>query len=405
MKLQPVKGTKDYSPKEEIIRTKMKEIIETTYKKYGYEKISTPIIEDISNLQSSEGGDNLKLIFKILKRGDKLDKALENKEFDNLADLGLRYDLTVPLARFYAGNKENLPKPFKAIQIDRAYRAERPQNGRLREFYQCDIDIFGDFSLYSEIELIYVTSKALNNLGFNDFKIKVNSRKLLNDMLKSFGYKDEELTKVCIIYDKLDKMSLESLIEELDESVDNETANKNFVEFLKHKDSFDFNQFDGKKDVDFIIEKVKELSKNQINVEFDSSLVRGQSYYTGCVFEIYSDKFGSALGGGGRYDNMVKKFTGEEVPAVGFSIGFERIFGLLLENGISFSGRKKIAVFFNETNYNERFAFAEKLRENYDCSMVPSPKKLGKFLDKLESLNFAGFCYEDSDEIKFFEAK
>ncbi|MGN1208530.1 MAG: histidine--tRNA ligase [Christensenellales bacterium] len=402
MKTQPVKGTRDFLPKEEALRNKMKEIIEQTYTKFGYNRISTPILEDIENLQSSEGGENLKLIFKILKRGEKLDKAIKSADFENIADLGLRYDLTVPLTRFYAQNKENLPKPFKAIQIDRAYRAERPQNGRMREFYQCDIDVLGNSSLFCEVELIYVTSKALENLGLKNFVIKINSRKLLNEVLLSFGYENSELEKVCIIFDKLDKIGAEKVLAELDESVENKEANKKFASFLCEKNNFDFDRFEGKKDIDFVMQKVKEISAGSVNIEFDSSLVRGQSYYTGCVFEIYSTDFNSALGGGGRYDNMVKKFIGEDVPAVGFSIGFERIFSLLCEQKNCFETRKKIAVLFDETNYAQKFKLSEKLRENYDCDMIENPKKLGKLLSRLETFGFVGFVGMNENEIKFF---
>lgn len=405
MKKQPVKGTKDFLPQEESVRTKMREIIEKTYASFGFNKISTPIIEDIENLNNSDGGDNLKLIFKILKRGEKLDKCLENQDYKNLADLGLRYDLTLPLARFYSENVENLPKPFKSIQIDRVYRAERPQNGRMREFYQCDIDILGSESLLCEVELIFVTMKALENLGLNDLKVKINSRKLLKELLLWIGYNESQLDDVCICFDKLDKIGEENVVEELNQKFAFEKANKKFEEFLKNRQSFDYSNLQSKKDVDFVMQKVKEISNNKIKIEFDISLVRGQSYYTGCVFEICSQGLGFAVGGGGRYDEMIKKFSGNLVPAVGFSIGFERIYSLLTEQKAKFDLKPKIAILFDNENFCDKFKMLSLFQQEYDCCLFENPKKLSKLLEKLEKLGYVGFCPTGSNEIRFFEKR
>ncbi|MBE5745792.1 MAG: histidine--tRNA ligase [Clostridiales bacterium] len=402
MKTLAVKGTKDYLPKEEELRTNIKNIIENTYKSYGYAKISTPILEDIENLKNSDGGDNLKLIFEILKRGDKFDKSIENGEYEKLSDLGLRYDLTLPLTRFYAQNKENLPKPFKSIQIDRVYRAERPQKARLREFYQCDIDVIGDDSIQSEVELIVVTLKALENLGLTDLVVKINNRKLLTEVLTSFGYKNDEISTVCVSFDKLDKISIDDIIAELNEKVDNKLANENFYKFLLNTD-IDYSKFESKKEVDEIINLVKQINPN-INLKFDISLVRGQSYYTGTVFEIYSEKLSGAIGGGGRYDNLIGKFTGKSEPAVGFSIGFERIYTILAEQNKEFNSKQKIAVFYNEENYIEKFKLSETLRDTYVVSLLKMPKKLGKFLDKLTEDGYYGFVNSNTNEIKVLVA-
>ena len=403
MKAQPVKGTKDFLPQEESIRTKMREIIEKTYTSFGFNKISTPIIEDIENLNNSDGGDNLKLIFKILKRGDKLEKALNISDFNHLADLGLRYDLTLPLARFYSQNAENLPKPFKSIQIDRVYRAERPQNGRMREFYQCDIDILGSESLLCEVELIYVTMKALENLGLTNLTVKINSRKLLKELLLSFGYHENEIDEVCICFDKLDKIGKQNVLEELNDKINNKEANNKFGEFLSNKQDFDYSILESKSDVDFVMQKVEEISGGKIKTEFDISLVRGQSYYTGCVFEIYSKELGFAVGGGGRYDEMIKKFCGNGVPAVGFSIGFERIYALLLDSKTNFDLKPKIAILFEKENFYERFKILENFQKKYDCCLFQNPKKLSKLLEKLERLGYIGFVGTNNDSIKFFE--
>ena len=211
---QPVRGTKDFLPKEMQIRDVVMKIITDTYKSFGFSHIQAPMMEDINRLDHSDGGENLALIFKILKRGEKLDIASAQKEND-LVDMGLRYDLTVPLARYYANNQAVLSKPFKALHIDRVFRAERPQKGRLREFYQCDIDILGDASYEAEKELIYVTSQAMLNIGFKDFKIRVNDRRLLNDMVLYCGFMQEQANSVCITFDKMDKIGLAGVKEEL----------------------------------------------------------------------------------------------------------------------------------------------------------------------------------------------
>lgn len=397
MKKQAVKGTRDFLPWEEAKREEIKNIIEKTYQSFGYNKISTPILEDIENLTNSDGGENLKLIFKILKRGEKFSKAIENADFDNLSDFGLRYDLTLPLSRYYSQNKEFLPKPFKALQIDRVYRAERPQKDRLREFCQCDIDILGSDSLLCEVELIIVTMKALENLGLKNLVVAINSRKLIRNLLTSFGYVGEEINQVCVIFDKIDKIGLDGIKEELSK-IENKNANENFVEFLQNKD-FDFSNIDGFDDVSFVINNVKKINEN-INIQFSSSLVRGQNYYTGCVFEVYSNDLSCAIAGGGRYDGMVEKFCGEKIGCVGFSIGFERIFSLL-ENS-NFNIKQKIAVLYEDENFVEKFAFSEKLRSEYDVCLVKNPKKLSTMLEKLEKLNYVGFVGVNSTEIKFF---
>lgn len=400
MKTTQVKGTKDFLPKEQNLRDNIKNTIENTYKSYGFTKISTPILEDIENLKNSDGGDNIKLIFEVLKRGEKFDKAIENNEYDKLCDLGLRYDLTLPLSRFYAANKENLPKPFKSIQIDRVYRADRPQKGRMREFYQCDIDIIGSNNINCEIELILVTMKALEKLGLIDLVVKINDRQVLKSLIKSFGYSDSEIDNVCISFDKLDKISKEDIIEELRKKGLNEIANKNFYEFLNNLDSFDYSKLENIENVTKIIEIVNTLSNGKIKIEPDISLVRGQGYYTGCVFEIRSKNFNGAIAGGGRYDGLIGKFTGENVPAVGFSIGFERICALLEEQDIKFNQKQKAAVFYEESNFIEKFNFAEKLREEYDVCLFESPKKFGKFLDKLVEQGYNYFVSTFSEELK-----
>ncbi|MDY4047904.1 ATP phosphoribosyltransferase regulatory subunit, partial [Negativibacillus massiliensis] len=217
MKMNPVKGTADYLPSQTLLRDYLQNSILETYRAAGFERILTPAIEDMENLEKSEGGDNLNLMFKILKRGDKLDAALEKQDYKNLADLGLRYDLTLPLSRFYAANRAKLSLPFKCIQIDKSYRAERPQKGRMREFVQCDIDILGSDSPLCELELIHTTAAALLKLDIGSFTIKINDRRVLKGVLHNIGIADEMMDSVCITLDKWDKIGTEGVMKELGE--------------------------------------------------------------------------------------------------------------------------------------------------------------------------------------------
>ena len=416
MKVTSVKGTTDYLPNEVEIRDYLQNKILSVYTENGFEHIVTPILEDIENLDKSEGGENLNLIFKIMKRGDKLDKALAkgvtSENENELADMGLRYDLTLPLSRYYANNKDKLTLPMKCIQMDRVYRAERPQKGRLREFIQCDIDIIGSDSADSEVELILTTTKALKAIGLKNFKVKLNDRRLLRAVLMQMGFKESELDSVCITFDKMDKIGMDGVKEELTEKEFDNTAIQKFVEFLSKKD-FSLNSLKDMledktpvESLEYIMNAVNELSDNSFDVVFDLSLVRGQGYYTGTVFEVESIDFKGAVAGGGRYDNLIGKFLNQSIPAVGFSIGFERIFSILMENGIDVEHKsKKIAVMYDEGSLVEAIKTADKLRsEGNIASIYVRPKKMGKFLNKLEERNYDGFIVAgQSDEVSMFE--
>lgn len=348
MKITSVKGTNDYLPNEVEIRDYLQDEILKVYVENGFEHITTPVIEDIENLDKSDGGENLNLIFKIMKRGDKLDKALASgvtSQNENvLADMGLRYDLTLPLSRYFANNKDKLTLPMKCIQMDRVYRAERPQKGRLREFVQCDIDIIGSDSRDSEVELILITTKALKAIGMKNFKVKVNDRRLLRAFLMDCGFEESQLDSVCITFDKMDKIGLEGVKNELEEKEFAEAAIAKFTGFLANVSNPQEISLESVKDIlvdkapaeslEYIMKSVNELCNGEFNVVFDLSLVRGQGYYTGTVFEVESIDFKGAIAGGGRYDNLIGKFLGQQVSAVGFSIGFERIFSILMEHGI-----------------------------------------------------------------------
>ena len=329
MKTQALKGMRDLLPAEQTLRDYIQGKILETYRSAGFERISTPMLEDMENLDKSEGGDNLNLIFKVLKRGDKLTAALNTGDPKQLSDMGLRYDLTLPLSRYYAANRNELPSPFKVIQTDRVYRAERPQKGRLREFVQCDIDILGDASPNAEVELIDVTTRALLNIGFTGFTVNINDRRILRGMLESMGCSADTLDSVCITFDKMDKIGADGVKAELTEKQLPENAINALADFIAAGDV----TLDAvaarcadpaiADDLKYVLATANTLAAGRYQVAYCPSLVRGQGYYTGMVFEVTCPQFSGAVAGGGRYDNMVGKFLGTQVPAVGFSIGFE----------------------------------------------------------------------------------
>lgn len=409
MKTKPVKGTNDYLPQEVELRDYLQNEILKTYQSYGFERITTPILEDAENLDKSEGGENLNLIFKVLKRGDKLTKALDNSDYANLSDMGLRYDLTLPLSRYYANNRAKLVSPFKCIQMDRVYRAERPQKGRLREFMQCDIDIIGNDSRDAEIELILTTTKALNRVGLKNYTVKINDRRILKSIFSYAGFDEADNEKLAIIFDKLDKIGIGGVKTELEDNEFDKNAIEKFINLFEGGsltlDSIaDVCDAEYVNDLKYIIDTVDKASNGTIPVEFTPSLVRGQGYYTGTIFEVAAEGYSGAVAGGGRYDNLIGKFLNQDIPAVGFSIGFERIFGILMEQNYSIPDRKKrIAVFYDKENYADALSYAEDLRNEYMVSVIARPKKLGKFLNKLEQNDFDGFAvYGESDGVKLF---
>ena len=341
---KPMTGMKDIMPDEMRVRNYVKRVIEETYLSYGFSQIETPVVENIQNLTSKQGGENEKLIFKILKRGEKLNLETAEAEMD-LVDSGLRYDLTVPLVRYYSKNANELPTPFKALQMGNVFRADRPQRGRYRQFMQCDIDILGDATNLAEIELILATSSTLTKLGFKNFEIRINDRRILKAMAEYSGFSAYDFDQVFITLDKMDKIGLDGVKEVLikdgfsEDAVEKYTSlfseienEKDPIAYLSDKlgDSF---ADDVKQWMDEIIASVKNAKTDNYDIVFDPTLVRGMSYYTGTIFEIAIPEFGGSCGGGGRYDKMVGQFTGNDTPAVGFSIGFERIILLMMEQG------------------------------------------------------------------------
>jgi len=349
---KPTVGMKDILPEEMEIRNYVMSVIRDTYGKFGFMPMETPCVENIANLTNKQGGDNEKLIFKILKRGAKLNLETAGAEED-LVDSGLRYDLTVPLARYYANNAAQLPSPFKALQMGNVWRADRPQRGRYRQFMQCDIDILGEPSNLAEIELILATSTTLVRLGFGGFEIRINDRRILKAMAVYSGFPEESCDSVFITLDKMDKIGMDGVEAELLENgFERETVSKylnlyeklaqaqNGVDYLAEalQDVLEKDVTDNLRE---IIDSVRATKAAGFEMVFDATLVRGMSYYTGTIFEIAMPEFGGSCAGGGRYDGMVGKFTGKEVPACGFSIGFERIIMLLLESGFQVPDRPK----------------------------------------------------------------
>lgn len=346
---KPVTGMKEIMPKEMEIRNYVQNVIRSTYASFGFTPIETPCLEDIRNLSSKQGGENEKLIFKVLKRGEKLNLE-QAKEENDLVDMGLRYDLTVPLVRFYSNNMNELPSPFKALQMGNVWRADRPQRGRYRQFMQCDIDILGEPSNLAEIELILATTTTLGKLGFKNFEIRINERRILKAMAAYAGFAEEEYDSVFISLDKMDKIGLDGVKEDLisqgypAESVAKycalyEGLDSTVAGVKKMKEQLgDFLDEEVAQSLTEIIDSVERTKCAQFTMVFDPTLVRGMSYYTGTIFEIAIPEFGGSCGGGGRYDKMVGRFTGNDVPACGFSIGFERIVLLLLESGFEVPG-------------------------------------------------------------------
>lgn len=349
---KPVTGMKDIMPAEMQLRDYVIGVIKETYGKFGFTSIETPCVENIANLSSKQGGENEKLIFKILKRGEKLNLETARGEED-LVDGGLRYDLTVPLVRYYSNHANELPSPFKALQMGNVWRADRPQKGRYRQFMQCDIDILGEPSNLAEIELILATTTTLGKLGFRGFQIRINERRILKAMAAYSGFPEESYDQVFIILDKMDKIGLDGVADELKGNGFGEESVEKYLDLFKGMEEAqdglsylveklqDTLEPGVGQSLEEIIASVKATKASEFEIVFDPTLVRGMSYYTGTIFEIAMPEFGGSCGGGGRYDKMVGRFTGRDVPACGFSIGFERIILIMLENGFPIPGEKK----------------------------------------------------------------
>lgn len=409
---KPVRGTRDILPDEMNLRVNAERIISDTYRKAGFDRIETPALEDIDLLLGSEGGENLKMLFTILKRGDKFRPHEDSKPKD-LCDIGLRFDLTLPLSRYYSNNKNDLPLPFKALQIGNVFRAERPQKGRYRSFKQCDIDIIGEPGIAAEIELVHTTGEAMKNLGFEDFTIVVSDRRLINAYLEKKGFAPEETQSVCIALDKIDKIGNDGVAKEIAGKFPR-FSEEEVAKLVEEVAGMDLDQIldltgeeDAVKDLRLLIDTANAASGGKFDVVFDFSLIRGMGYYTGPIFEIRVGE-GSSVGGGGRYDEMIGKTSKQSVPAVGFSIGFERVVNLLAEREEDFGSKEESLTLFYDLSDDLPgvYAKADELRgQGYRVILTQKKKKLGKQINACEEAGQAGFMvYGRDEEPKRFDA-
>lgn len=428
----PPRGMRDLLPAQVALRDWATQIILQNYGLFGFTRIETPVMEHIHLLRGGEGGENLQLIYEVLKRGEKLESELEKSSIsrNDLSDLGLRFDLTVPLVRYYSNNENDLPKPLKAIQIGSVFRAESPQKGRLRQFTQCDIDIIGTKSEFAEIELIQATTKALQALGFNGFTIHINDRRFLSTLATYCGFAAERQSLVFNTLDKLDKIGMEKIREELRSEQHDEAAITKMMEFLQ---SYVRAQESGKtsfeeikkllpeavtgefmESLQKIIKAVESLAGDNFSIRFDPSLVRGMGYYTGAIFEIKYPGYSGSIAGGGRYDKMVGKFSKrDDVPACGFSIGFERVMDILTEKGFTPPFNAKKIAFIFDPDRDESFVVvqaANSLRDGQNVVSLQARKKdMKKQLDQLLAQGFSSYCVFKGDpnnlEVKQLEQK
>ena len=388
----PVKGTRDFLPNDMALREYVLKVMKDTYQNFGFLIMGTPALEHIENLTSKQGGENEKLIFKILKRGEKLDLA-NAKSVDDLVDSGLRYDLTVPLTRFYANNMNNLPSPFRAFQTGFVWRADRPQKGRFREFMQCDLDILGEKTNLAEIELITAVLSFLKKLDFKGFEIKINDRRILLQMILAAGLPLEKADSILISLDKMDKVGIDGVKKELLENGFLEEQVDAYLSLFNNKGSVrEFcAEFQMAEDVILNLEEIIDTvaSISDAKLVFDPTLVRGMSYYTGPIFEIKVDGFEASIGGGGRYDKMVEKYANIAVPAAGFSIGFERLLLLLNERNFVIPEEKKKKAYILTAQNKEVWEKAKAEREAGVIVKIAYRNKNYKF--QRESLEKDGY--------------
>jgi histidyl-tRNA synthetase len=388
--INPPRGMRDFLPAEKLKRSQVLTSILESYRVRGFQEIETPALESIERLTSGQGGDNEKLAFRVLKRGEELDQALNSNAPDNLSDLGLRYDLTVPLTRFYATNYSKLPKVFKAIQIGPVWRAERPQKGRYRQFVQCDIDIIGDASQLAEVELLIASLSALSKLGLDEAVIRVNHRELLINSLSNLGLAESDIASAMITVDKLDKIGIEGVVEELGDRYGIADTARSWLTGISL-------EVEVPSELREIFDEVEKIFPNRLR--FDPTLVRGMGYYTGAIFEIEHPGSGSSIGGGGRYDGMIGKWLGSEVPAVGISLGFERILDLVEQ---SESQQKALILVFDPEQRSLALSIQnEAISAGYLARLEPRPKKLNSLLDSLHSEGYESFAFIDGSALQF----
>ena len=394
----PPSGFRDFLPDVAAVRAQAAEAIAAVYRSFGFQRIATSAVEDLGVLLGKGGGDNEKLIFKVLKRGEQLEKARAAGE--ELADLGLRFDLTVPLSRFYGANRASLPQPFRSFQFGPVWRAERPARGRYRQFNQCDIDILGEPSVLAEVELIEATSTALTAAGLAGTTVRLSDRRFLTALASSCGVPAEGWDRLFITLDKLDKIGWDGVRKELTDKVGLEPpVIERLAETITSLQGVDTaklaDQLAGALP-DLGDDVLADLSTTATGLagltwEFDPTLVRGMGYYTGQIFEITHPASGNSVAGGGRYDKLVGRFLGADVPACGFSIGFERIVDLL---GAAPASEAVAVLFEADTPMADVLATARRLREEgRTVSPVRRSGKFGAQLSRLEEWGFTSFVH------------
>ena len=386
--INPPRGMRDFLPLEKSVRNNLLSKIVETYAAHGFQEIETPALEAIERLSSGDGGDNEKLAFRVLKRGEELEQAL-GKGAEELSDLGLRYDLTVPLTRYYATNHAKLPKVFKAIQTGPVWRAERPQKGRYRQFIQCDIDTIGDETNFAEIELLNASLNALSAIGIHDAKVRINHRELLSNSIAALGVAASDHGRAMVTIDKLDKVGIDGVSDEMKERFGDKVAQatSNWLSTIATSSQTP-------ESLREIFEAVEKFHPGKLR--FDPTLVRGMGYYTGSIFEIEHPASGSSIGGGGRYDGMVGKWLGTEVAAVGISIGFERVAELVSE--LPAASNSLVVIFEAENQQAALSIQVEAIAAGYQVRLEPNPKKLNVLLDSLKAQGFAEFAVLDEPQ-------
>ncbi len=406
----PIGGMRDFSPADVKKRDYILSVIEQVAYSYGYQKIETPAMEHLENLTSKEGGENEELIFKILKRGQSLEDA--EKSGDNLSDSALRYDLTVPLARYFSNNKGYLPLPFKVLQIGPVWRADRPQKGRFRQFIQCDVDIIGDNSILAEIDVISTIVEMINKLfskiSTPSITVHINDRRILTSTALFAGFDEKDVSTVLIELDKTEKIGLSKVKDNLiNLGFDSEKVGafinlfENVKEGIKIKDfcsQLDKNipEENVVQDLENIIEIISETSKEKCQIMFDPTLVRGMGYYTGPIFECKLSNYSSSIAGGGRYDKMIGKFDGSgDVSACGFSIGFERISEILDDAGFAPKSTQRMTAILVDKDVPQEQLIeittrAKELRHDGSIvSILPMNKNLGYQIKMLEESGYS----------------
>lgn len=426
--VHPPRGMRDFLPLEKSRRDRVLNQIREIYLSHGFQEIETPALEDLERLTSGQGGDNEKLAFRVMKRGDEFDKAFaaglvaafsgDNLEdlrdvadldgaddvdaegfspADSLADLGLRFDLTVPLTRYYATNRAKLPTVFKALQTGPVWRAERPQKGRYRQFIQCDIDIIGDASELAEIELLNASLDALKAIGLGNATIRVNHRALLAQLIDDLGVPAEGRGQAMIIIDKLDKIAAHGVTNELSAKFGQQVAERATAWLASIEGNLS-----APTELANIFAAI-EARHGERRLRFDPTLVRGMGYYTGAIFEVEHPESGSSIGGGGRYDGMVGRWLGTDVPAVGISIGFERAVDLLATD-LEPDSKALVLVLENtetQTVGNALNLQAEAIEAGYRVRIEPKPKKLNLLLDSMAANGFGSFATVDENSVNF----